>query len=655
MVSSVTKTVQNAALAACVALTLVATTLAFLAARTKSPTYDEPVYPVAGWLIRYDGDFRINPEHPALWKRWATIFNGRDALHIDPRARPWNEASRQNVEWAGAVQALFQTPGVDGISVVARSRLAMVLLFPLLGLAVAFWSWRGAGPIAAVLATFLLAFDPNVLAHAGLVTNDVPVTTLIFTTACLVWLLGERVSMTRVLVAGLACGIAVSTKFSALLLAPIIIAMFVVRVAIGRDWIVGRRHLAGRWSMALVSAVILVVIAAISWGVIWAAYDFRFAPSPDGALLDTDVAIHQLANERAQAAIDAGSFSMPDVGRARRDPFISAALYAQEHKLLPQAYTAGLIDVRAYTAYHSAFLLGDVSGVGWSYYFPLVLLFKAPLGTLAAIVLGIGFLLLRRRRANGGSALDSWFVACLIVPLLAYGAAAVTANANLGVRHILPMFPFVFVLIGASGAMALRESRRSAVVVLSILAAALAVESLAAYPDYISFFNTASGGERGGIHLLGDSNLDWGQDLPALARWRRDHPDGTFYLAYFGTTDPAAYGLRYVNLPGGYVPGPEPAWPRAPGYIAVSASILQGIYVVPRLRPTYRELMQQTPLAVLGGSIYIYRFDGDGDDFPRDTGAMSGTFGMLRGRKQPNRARRIESRVTSHVTGSSSG
>lgn len=95
------------------------------------------------------------------------------------------------------------------------------------------------------------------------------------------------------------------------------------------------------------------------------------------------------------------------------------------------------------------------------------------------------------------------------------------------------------------------------------------LETLAGYPDYLAFFNLPSGGSRGGLSLLGDSNLDWGQDLPALADWQRQHPEPTLYLSYSGTADPAAYGIRYINLPGGYPYGPPPQSPRQPGVIAI--------------------------------------------------------------------------------------
>ena len=129
---------------------------------------------------------------------------------------------------------------------------------------------------------------------------------------------------------------------------------------------------------------------------------------------------------------------------------------------------------------------------------------------------------------------------------------------------------------------------------------------MASFPNYLSFFNVASVGSRGGVRLLGDSNLDWGQDLKLLADWRQKNPDGNLYLCYFGMADPAYYGIDYINLPGGYRYGPPVKFPTGPGIIAISATHLQGIHLDLALRDYYAPLRHARPIAVLGGSIYLF-------------------------------------------------
>ena len=117
----------------------------------------------------------------------------------------------------------------------------------------------------------------------------------------------------------------------------------------------------------------------------------------------------------------------------------------------------------------------------------------------------------------------------------------------------------------------------------------------------------------GGIRLLSDSNLDWGQDLPLLAHWQAAHPNTRLYLCYSGSSDPAAYGVDYINMPKGYFLNPQSQMPDKPGVIAVSAMRLQGVYLEDDLRAYYTSLAKQRPREVLGGSIYLFDFAGTGN------------------------------------------
>jgi hypothetical protein len=173
---------------------------------------------------------------------------------------------------------------------------------------------------------------------------------------------------------------------------------------------------------------------------------------------------------------------------------------------------------------------------------------------------------------------------------------------------VLVFYPFFFIAIGV--AVATLWKNLAGRWIITALALGLTAETLWAFPDYISFFNVAAGGSRNGIHVLGDSNLDWGQDLPLLARWQQEHPDRTLYLSYFGTADPAHFGIHYINLPGGELFGPVHVPPIAPatGIIAISATNLQGIYPSKDfdLQTLYAPLRAMKPIDVLGGSIYLF-------------------------------------------------
>jgi len=181
---------------------------------------------------------------------------------------------------------------------------------------------------------------------------------------------------------------------------------------------------------------------------------------------------------------------------------------------------------------------------------------------------------------------------CLALPPSCFALSIVMSHLNLGVRYALPLYPFGYIAVGGAVAYAWRTWRAARAVAI-VLGAALAIETVCAFPNYLAFFNAAARGSRGGLWLLGDSNLDWGQDLPALAAWQREHaPQHPLYLAYFGIADPAFYGIAYVNLPGGYRFGPPARWPSEPGVVAISASVLQGTRLPPQLRALYGRIAQ---------------------------------------------------------------
>ena len=183
-----------------------------------------------------------------------------------------------------------------------------------------------------------------------------------------------------------------------------------------------------------------------------------------------------------------------------------------------------------------------------------------------------------------------------------------STNLNLGLRHIVPVYPLLFISVAAALAALIKRYAYVGISIAALLAFGLVAETTSAYPNYIAFFNTPSGGWEGGIKLLGDSNLDWGQDMKMLNRWQQDHVDKPLYLAYFGIADAKFYGVNAIDLPGeagGYPFSTRVGVPQGNEscYIAVSATNLQQIYFKQQF---YAELLQRKPLDVLGGTIYIY-------------------------------------------------
>jgi hypothetical protein len=175
---------------------------------------------------------------------------------------------------------------------------------------------------------------------------------------------------------------------------------------------------------------------------------------------------------------------------------------------------------------------------------------------------------------------------------------------NVGFRHVFPMLPLIYVIVGVGLSRGIHIAPRIGATIASMLLSALAFETLIVTPNFIAFFNIAAGGSRGGLRLLSDSNLDWGQDLPLLRDWQNRNPNVGLRLFYFGGADPTYYvktqRFRRTEL----TSPPNPS--EGPRVLAVSATMLQGTFARGQAAEDYARIRKTRPLEVLGGTIYIY-------------------------------------------------
>jgi hypothetical protein len=554
--------------------------LAVTSMRTTSAVYDETAHLPAGYSYLTQRDFRMNPEHPPLVKELAAL----PLLFMDVRARMGSEPWRGARQWEFGNRFLYHWN--DGDRLLFRGRLAVVALACALGASVLLWTWRRFGPVAGAVALLLCVLSPDVLAHGQIVTTDLAVALFMFSTVVAFQAVTERVTVTRVLLAGLAAGAAFASKFSAFVLMPILAVLTIV-IALSPDPVLVAppggtpRAVSGAARKFGVLSLVLLAMGAVAVALVWAAYAFepRLANDPQAALAFNWARIEQ----RGLAS--------------------GALRTLRSTSLLPDAYVYGLLTVLRDSESRPAFLFGDISDRGWWYYFPATFLLKTPLALLGILALP----LLSRRPEKSpfrGARLFLW------LPVLIYVAATLTRNLNIGHRHLLPIYPFLFAAGGAATASALAAggARRWAA---AALCAWYAGSVVSVHPHYLAYFNELGGGPSGGWRYLVDSNVDWGQDLKALKRWTETSGVSHLKLSYFGTGDPAYYGISCEMLPSKMHPDP----PRivreidAGEVVAVSVTNLHGVYFTPEERRFMRRLRDSTPVGRAGYSIFIYRPD----------------------------------------------
>jgi len=263
---------------------------------------------------------------------------------------------------------------------------------------------------------------------------------------------------------------------------------------------------------------------------------------------------------------------------------------------VPEDYVRGLLFVARHSEERSTFLLGRLSDHGFPSYFLVTFALKTPLALIVLLVLA----------AFASPPLSGRRAAFLWLPVAVYVAFTFTRGLQIGHRHLLPIAPFLFVAAGRAALLAGRA--RFAVPVLAAWAAGAA---LGVHPYYLAYFNELAGGPSQGYRLLVDSNLDWGQDLKGLKAWMDAHGVTRLKLSYFGSADPAYYGIDADRLPGYSSPHPARVVREVhPGdLVAVSATNLQGVYLDPEDRLLMERFRRLVPFDQVGYSILLYRAD----------------------------------------------
>ena len=598
------------AAAVCGGLCAVFAFVAWSAASGKSATADEPEHAVTGWFDLWRGDYRLVPDMPPLWEDWIALAMGPRGLQFDLSKPEFADYytirnRREIIPWD--IRLLYRTPANNGIEVVRRGRIMALVLGVALAVLIGCWAGRLGGPVAAVAATFIYCWDPNFLGHAALVKNDVAIALLYLATVYALWQCGRALTVPAVAALVVLVAAAILTKYSGLMLGPVMLIVLTLRALDGAPWmILGRAVVRRRRKLAAV-LVICLLTALFWWGAIWAMYDFRFDAGPDGLQLDlsrflTSVRNGELFNQlHAQPTPEQIAAWVPPLSTR-------AVLFADSHHLLPQAWVAGFIMTQSGLEARLCFLNGRFYNGGQWDYFPFAAFYKAPLATILAVALAawIGFKSLRGGLLKSQTA--RWTAIAMFVPATLYAASVLMSNVNIGLRLIFPIYPIVFIGVGVAVARAWRFGRAMRAFIV-LLAVGLIAETAAAYPNFINFFGIACGGSQAGYSLLSDSNLDWGQDLPALAQWQSAHPDVPLYLDYFGHCDPAAYGIRYFNLPGGYEFGPPPTTPAGPCEIAVSATHLKLLQAYDNPPAWFARIRRREPEANLNGTIFLFKVE----------------------------------------------
>jgi 4-amino-4-deoxy-L-arabinose transferase-like glycosyltransferase len=617
---------------------------------STSPTSDEIAHLAGGWSYFASGDYRINTEHPPLLKKLAALpLAGRELWPADsPRlqsvlreawvmvvAKPmgqWffahhlfygvRDATTARNGWTPlsvpTTAALAKSDYVHDTDAIFRNARTMMLLPGiLLALVIFLWSRELWGWWGAAISTVLFCVDPNFIAHTGLVTTDVGASLFFVAAIWFFWRATRQFTWPNAIAFALCFALAQVSKYSAVLLLPMLLVLALHARKKLRD-----------------VAILIALAGVASIAIIWTTYGFRYTAVRDVA---QQVAEETAVRTRLQDPRLEASDRMPSGRLAIRNTLEQAAatkalmplyteeppfqevlramrttplplsakiiLFFNEHHLLPEAYLHGVSLVSLGGAFRSTYLHGEYTARGFTSYFFWTTLYKTPIPLLVLIVLGVWMAVKRR---------GAW-LPFLVWPAAIYLFIAMTSSINIGHRHILPVFPFVYILCGALAAR-LKPLHGAIAAVLLVIPLFVVLPNAPMWGHHLSYMNELAGGPRNGWTRLVDSNLDWGQDLPALSRWMAENKiTEPITLLYFGTADPQYHGIRFVNPPLGHFARPEAPLNsiRAEGWFAVSANSYNGFLFAPDSRDYWRRFLEEHGAQRVGSagySIFLYRF-----------------------------------------------
>lgn len=527
-------------------------------------TTDEPSHLVSASLY-WKGQDRLLPrDMPPLIKIATGAMPATRNLQISYDKPAWKQRS----EWGMALELMLNLPKPSIQPLFFQARLPMIVFPIFTTLTLFLWGRSLFGPLAGVAAAFLFAFEPTSMGHGALVKNDHAAAFGYLFFWYRAWRYWQKPEWFELALLALAAVVALMAKLSLLIVLLIAPALIVAR------WLLRDRP---RWKPALFHSSTLL-LAAYTMMLTSSWFEIRPLDQID---LDT-------------------------IQRYRDLPaWLPFAAWPLQFIPVPFVFWEGVISLLNSNADGSpVYLAGRIYEDGTPWYFPIALALKAPHALQLLLPLGVfalAFAVWRR-------VLKLHTALFLIAPPLIYIGSASLVSMQLGFRLILPALPFGILLCTAALAYC-RKWWHAAPLVLLI--ASVGVTTARHFDTLIGYYNDWAGSPEGATYYLADSNVDWGQDLPALNSWYRATKPGKVRLFYFGMDNSDRFftedEVERMPTPWNLELIPSKRFQPEPGYYAVSANHLRGFFFPKGYRDYLLCFRAMKPVHYAGASIFIYK------------------------------------------------
>lgn len=506
--------------------------------RYQAPTADEYSYISTAYLYVQTGDFRLDRTHPPLLRLLIGVPLQFVPINMPPlQIEKWSTSEANMLGYIIGWDMLLGGEN-DWRLLLTLARVPILLLSVGLGLLLYLWARELYSNTGALIVLFLYALSPNMLAHASLATMDLGISFFFIATLYALNRYLQHPHVLYAIITGVVFGLALAAKITAvLLIVPVATALFI------HIW--QQRHEESFYPQTYIKHVSILIGSSIL--ALLLVYGFPLKPF---YYFDT------LSNVLVKST-QAGGETVAGMPHAN----------------------------------HAFYLLGEYSTSGWFYYYFAAFLMKTPLAFLGLLVLAIA--LCPKRWMGMG---DVLIISTIVILLL----AGMLNRVNIGIRHVLPLYPLLFIY---TGRIALLSNKTLRGVLVPILFLWYLAASVWISPHYLAYFNEAVGGPVNAHNLLDDSNIDWGQDLAALQKVQQQYPGEPLYVATNWILHPPAFDFEATLLKEDQIPKPPK------GIIAVGKhwAVRHRLH---RRSPYYFDWFEKyEPVGHVGHSILLYRFE----------------------------------------------
>lgn len=497
----------------------------------KSRTRDEHRHLIRGTMLLETGDYRLNKHHPIF----ANVLNAIPVMFMEDMQLP----STNSDAWDNAEKDILsgELVEINGGSrefvpkILNPARTVTIIAIGISGIIFFFVTKKEWGEFVASVSTFLYLFSPNIIAHSRLVTTDVWIVPLIFFGTFSLYKYLRSPSRINLIIFVLLGFLSLITKYSAVPIA----ALWLLCIAIYRFQNAKLSVL-----KKLIFAISVPFVTVVIWIVfLWGAYGFRF---------ETLASTNYGDIERTQSHLDNISGLTKNM-TFLREPLQN--LYTSIKLPFPEYIQGFYENVILHDVYgHDSFLYGMYAKTGWWYYFPLTILIKEPIPIILGTLGILGFTVYKFvkskpqfERWRSYIRINPGYV--LILTPVFFMLLSMKSSINLGMRHILPVLPFLYLGIGILTKQ-LWEKKLHFKIVISLFLVWYGISAFSIYPHYLEYFNEFIGGPKNGYKYLLDSNLSWGQNTFLVEDYVDSLPEET--SVFINPTEEVQKGTIIIDV-----------------------------------------------------------------------------------------------------------